>query len=252
MIQRIVTTTCTAIRGSLPVGTRLSDGRYLDLLLPPSTSEPRQTEARGMIYGDEAQGDVEERVGDARPRRRGMTKAERTDLSRLIRRREALMKRMADERGKVLLAEFERQCATIHSWDDDVTWKAAHAAADEAVREAEAQVTRRCRDLGIPPEFAPSLRLEWYGRGENAAKERRSELRRVAEAQIDARVAHAKVAIEQQSVQLQTEIVAGGLASATAKAFLERMPTVEAMLPPLTVPEIRALLPGAGDHEDTE
>ncbi len=180
----------------------------------------------------------------------GMTKTERADLSRLIRRREALMKRMADERGAVLLAEFERQSAAIYAYDDDSTWKAAHAAADEAVREAQAQVARRCRELGIPPEFAPHLELSWYDRGQNAVAQRRAELRRVAKTQIDARVAGAKVTIEQQSVELQTEIVAGSLTSATAKAFLGRMPTVEAMIPSLTIPEIRALLPHAEGADD--
>ena len=67
-----------------------------------------------------------------------------------------------------------------------------------------------------------------------------AELRRVAKAKLDAGAKAAKVEIERSSLRVQTELVAGGLHSADARAFLEAMPTADALLPPLTVAEIES------------
>lgn len=72
--------------------------------------------------------------------------------------------------------------------------------------------------------------VSWYGRGENASALRRGELRAVAKTRIDADARAAKVAIERSSVEMQTELVAGGLESEAARAFLPSMPTTEALM----------------------
>ena len=99
-------------------------------------------------------------------------------------------------------------------------------AAKEAEREvakAQARVAERCRELGIPKQFAPSLSLRWRNRGyDNPVKERRDELRRVAQAQIASLERQAIVKIEQASVEAQTEIALAGLTSEAARAFVER------------------------------
>lgn len=105
-----------------------------------------------------------------------MTRGERTDLAALIRRREKLMKTAAKQRALELKADFERQISHIFEYDEDETWKAAYAAAEKVVKDSEAMVMQRCRELGIPPEFAPSISVSWYGRGENALNARRIEL----------------------------------------------------------------------------
>lgn len=56
---------------------------------------------------------------------------------------------------------------------------------------------------------------------------------KLAKADVD-RVAE----IERSSLEVQTELVAGGLRSAEARAFLAAMPSAEALLPALTVAEI--------------
>ena len=99
-----------------------------------------------------------------------MTRAERTDLGALIRRREKLLKTAAKQRSAELLANFEKQISTIFSYDDDETWKAAFASAEKAVGDAKAVIAEQCRKLGIPPEFAPDLSLGWDGRGERGAR----------------------------------------------------------------------------------
>ena len=111
-----------------------------------------------------------------------MTKGERNDLAGLVRQRAKLLKAAAAQRSAELLADFERQLGTIHSYDDDETWRAATATAEQAVGAANAQIAERCQELGIPKEFAPTVRFSWYGRGENASKDRRAELRRMSSA----------------------------------------------------------------------
>ena len=52
----------------------------------------------------------------------------------------------------------------------------------------------------------------------------------VAKTRIDADAKAAKVAIERSSVEIQTELVAGGLESEAARTFLASMPTAEALM----------------------
>lgn len=169
-----------------------------------------------------------------------MTKAERTELARLVRLREKLAKADVDRLVAVQLALLEQEFISEYHLDDDQVWEDAYQAAKEAVVDANALVAQRCRELGLRPEFSPSIRYGWAGQGEQAAKSRVADLRRVAKAKLDAGAKAAKVEIERASVRVQTELVAGGLQSADARAFLETMPTAEALLPPLTVAEIEA------------
>lgn len=111
-----------------------------------------------------------------------MTKSEHEDLGKLIRNREAVMKAGAAQRSAELLGEFERQLASIYTYDQDLIWKEAV----EAVDETEAQIAARCEELGIPARFALSISLSWRGRGESAVAARRSELRNVAKSRIEA------------------------------------------------------------------
>jgi len=162
-----------------------------------------------------------------------MTRREREDLAKLVRRREQVAKSAAVQRSAELLADFEQQIASIYSYDDDATWRTLHEAAQHAVNEADAQVAERCRELGIPARFRPGLNVNWYGRGENATSGRRAELRKTATTRIAALEKQARTEIERQSVEIQTQLVAGGLESSAARAFLESMPTPEALMPTL-------------------
>jgi hypothetical protein len=171
-----------------------------------------------------------------------MTKAERDELVKLVKLRERVAKAEAVQRSAELLAEFERQLASVYSFDDDV-WREAHAAVSEARKKANAMIAERCRELGIPERFQPEIHSAWYGRGENASKERRAELRKVAVTRIDALAKAAKATIEHESLKLHTELVAGALESGEARAFLDALPTIEVLMPSLTVAEIESTTP---------
>jgi hypothetical protein len=177
-----------------------------------------------------------------------MTRAETSDLLRLVRQRERLAKTTAAQRSAELLADFEKQLGSSYSYDSDETWKAAAEAANKAVAEAQAIIAERCQELGIPKEFAPGLSCAWYGRGQNACKTRRAELRKMAGTRIAAIEKAARTEIERMSLEAQTAIVAHGLQSDAAKAFLEKMPPIAELMPTVRVSAIEAMISAGNDH----
>jgi hypothetical protein len=145
-----------------------------------------------------------------------------------------------------LPADFEAQLAAEYAWDDDEIWAEAHQIADDAIADGNARVAERCRELGIPPRFAPSLEYHWFRRGQNASKQRREELRKVARTRLDAMTKGAQLQIDRAALDVQTYLVSEGLETDAARRFLESgLSTVESLMPPLAVPEIEKLL-GSG------
>ena len=109
-----------------------------------------------------------------------MTKGEREDLQRLIRQREKALKSAARQRSSDLIAEFENALGAQFSFDNDQTWAEVAKLAKQEMERANARVAARAAELGVPKTFAPSLEHYWLNRGENASKERRVELRKMA------------------------------------------------------------------------
>jgi hypothetical protein len=167
-----------------------------------------------------------------------MTKGDREALIRHLRRREAVAKTDAQRVASERLADVEQQLASIYQ-EDDEHWRTVTAEARRAVAAADAELARRCRELGIPEQFRPSLHLAWEGRGENWNKERRAELRRVAQTRIEAMRQEALATIARQSVAAEGAILTHGLESEAGRAILERLPTVEQLVPALDVGTIQ-------------
>jgi hypothetical protein len=167
-----------------------------------------------------------------------MTKTEHERLSRLIRQHVTLTKAGAKERVATLKADFEQQLDTRYSYDTDEVWNEAVKVADKAVDEANEKIAERCRKLGIPKQFAPSMTSRWWDRGRNSVKEERAEMRRVAYTRLDALAQSAVLAVEKEALRLQTELTAGSLDSADAKAFLGRLPAIEKLMPALNLKEL--------------
>lgn len=166
-----------------------------------------------------------------------MTKGERDVLTRLVRQRARVAKSGVEGRQAELLAEVEEQLAATYRFDHDA-WREVMADAEQAVKDADEILAKRCADLGIRHEFRPTLHVTWYGRGENASKERRVELRKVAQTKIAALGKTAKHSIDVDALERETALVAGALTSDEAKAVLAAMPTLQALMPPLALAEI--------------
>jgi hypothetical protein len=170
-----------------------------------------------------------------------MTKGERVELGQLIRKRERVMKSYAAERAAQMLAEFDRQSAQIFAFDDDQVWAKATDEAKRMVDKSNKVIADRCRELGIPEEFAPSLTFGWEERGQNQVAGRRSELRRMAVSKISAIEAETITKIERLSLTAQTEVLAHGMESDAAKSFLENMPALETLMPSLDAAALKTL-----------
>lgn len=171
-----------------------------------------------------------------------MTRADRETLIKIARQRERVAKSEAKERAARLLADFEQQMDRRYSYDENEVWEKATKAAEAAVKQAKEAIAQECERLGIPKQFAPGLSLGWYGRGRNAAKSERVEMRRVAQREVESIEKAARAAIERQSVDTQEKIMVGGLTTDAARVFLEAMPTAESLMPSLTLERVETLL----------
>jgi hypothetical protein len=183
----------------------------------------------------------DEVVEHRRTKESGMTmsKAEREDLQRLVRQREKVLKSAAKQRSADLIADFENQMGQQYAFDQDEVWREAVERAKPLVDKAQLQIERRCAELGIPNEFAPSISLRWSGRGYgNVLDKRRDELRRMAETQIRAIEAKAITQIEMSCLKAQEQIALAGIGSGAARQFIDNLPSVEKLMPALTFTEV--------------
>ena len=169
-----------------------------------------------------------------------MTKAERLELGKVVRLRAKVAKDDAEAQGRRLLADFEAQLAARYP-ENNPAWAEITATAKRAVEDADAQIAQLCRNFGIPEEFRPGLNCYWHNRGENAEKQRRAELRAVAQREVAARVQTAKVTIDRQAAALLSDLAAHGLETEHAKAFLEQLPSVDDLIPRLGLSEVETL-----------
>jgi hypothetical protein len=168
-----------------------------------------------------------------------MSRSEREDLQRLVRQRERVLKSAAKQRSAELIADFENQMGQQYAFDQDAIWEQAVKGVEPLVAKAQAQIADRCRELGIPRQFAPNIDLAWHARGyDNSLERRRRELRTMAKTQIAAIEAKAVTEIEVNCLEAQTALALAGLTSEAARTFVERLPTVEQLMPRLSFQEI--------------
>jgi hypothetical protein len=177
-----------------------------------------------------------------------MRKGEREELAKHARQRAALARKMAEQRAAELRADAERQLATMYQ-DEDERFRDLTATAKAACRKADETLAKRCRELGIPEEMRPSINYYFSSRGENSVPARRTELRRVLMSRVEAMTREAYVRIEAGALEAQTMLLRDGLESAQAHAFLDAMPTIEALMPKIDVVQLTHAA-WAGPDED--
>jgi hypothetical protein len=183
-----------------------------------------------------------------------VNKSEREELASVARLRARVARKAVDARKAELLADAEAQLSAKYEFDEKV-WADITRQAEEAVKAADEQIAQICRDKGVPENFRPTLHLGWFSRGENASKERRAELRKRAQTRIEALAVKAAAAIEAKEAEVRTRLIAGGLESNEAKAFLESIPTPTQLMPPIAIGDLDGskVLPRAlayGDEDE--
>jgi hypothetical protein len=177
-----------------------------------------------------------------------MTKAERMELGKVARMNGTVAKRDLEAAGAEQLAIIEAQLATRYASDHAIVQDLV-ARAREQVAQCDAELAERCRKLGVPETFAPSIHVEYYARGENADKVRRAELRKAAEAAVDANLQRGKVKIDREVARICTELVSEGLTTEKARAFLASMPSIDELMPKLSLPQLEQTKTKLNDEE---
>lgn len=163
-----------------------------------------------------------------------MNKAERLELTKIVRARARIAKDDVNARQAQILADAEAALAKRFN-EDDAAWKELTAEARQYMAEVQAKIEAKCAELGVPATFRPYAFMSWLSRGENADPKRRAELRKVVQAQAEASARAARLEIDRQSVGFQEQLMAGSLESDAAKAFLESLPTPEELMPALSM-----------------
>ena len=166
------------------------------------------------------------------------TRAECEDVLRIARLREKVAKSEARRRSSELKADFEAKLAASYSFDQSAVWAEAKRQAELVAKEMDERIAQECEKLSIPQKFRPGISVCWYGRGENASRERRVELRKVADTRIAALEKRAFEEIERHNLDFQTKVLVVGLASPEAQQLLAQMPTAEMLMPPISMQDV--------------
>jgi hypothetical protein len=169
----------------------------------------------------------------------GMSKGERDELIKITRERGRVAKARVEAVKAELIADVEKKLSEQFSYRDEM-WSEGVKIAEQAVADANAQIARVCDQRGVPKEFRPSVDLGWSARGANADPRRRAELRKLADARIDAIGKQAKLTIEAEIADTVANLLAGGLTSAAAQEYLAKMPDPRSLMPPIEVADLEA------------
>lgn len=167
-----------------------------------------------------------------------LTRAERSDLQKVARMRARVARNGIDALKAQRLMQFEQELAARYDFDDSA-WSELTTEAERMVREADAEIARRCEQLGIPKDFRPGLSIGWYSAGKNADEKVRAELRRLAKVELDAAGKSAKQEIDRAELEVVTEIIAVDMRPAAAE-LLANMPSVEQLIPTLDLDALEA------------
>jgi len=86
-----------------------------------------------------------------------MTKSERDSLAKLVRARAKVAKNEIESHAAWIMATVEAQLAARYP-ENHPAWAEVTEHANRAVAEANDHIAQRCRELGIPERFRPSIK----------------------------------------------------------------------------------------------
>lgn len=159
-----------------------------------------------------------------------ITKGERAELRSLIRQRFKVLRADVEARRAELEAELEERITARFS-DEDKQWSDAMFLIKEAAREANRQANDILRGLNFEQMDASRDFEIVAARDIRQPKAERNVLRTNGSKRINAQVRNAQLQLDRQEADLLTRLVAHGLDSEDARAFLGEIPTVSALVP---------------------
>jgi hypothetical protein len=163
-----------------------------------------------------------------------MTRHEIEDAQRYLRQHEKAQLALADYVKAEKLARFEKHLARKFSFDHSEKWAAIYRDVHDRVDVLNAEIAEDCyREYGTPKEFAPSIPIGWFERGENDSKKRREELRRAAQAQAEADKRKAIAEYKAKNLEAQAYLALAGATTEEARRFIESVPPLASLIPEL-------------------
>lgn len=159
-----------------------------------------------------------------------ITKGERTELRSLIRQRFKVLRAEVEARRAELAAELEERI-TAKFAEEDKQWSDAMFLIGEATREANRKANDILRGLNIDAMDTSREYDVVNFRGVAKPTAERNVLLRNGTKRIEAQVKGALLQLDGQEADLLTRLVANGLESDEARAFLGEIPTVSALVP---------------------
>jgi hypothetical protein len=171
-----------------------------------------------------------------------MTGRERSDLQSLAKMNARVSKADVDAVVADRVADFER--GLQREWSaQELQVQDLMTEVNERVQAINDEITRRCDDLDIRPELRPQMLAGLMTR-RHLSKDRETELRRLARAELEAAGKRAKVEIDRQTASICGEIVASGLSSSEAHAMLGRVETPQQLVPEVSMRELESRFGG--------
>ncbi len=170
-----------------------------------------------------------------------MTKAERTELVRLLRARFKMLRADVTAREAELIAELDEQI--------DADFAAGQKVFDDAMFElrlAVDEANRKANDIGrrLWGERWPTKTDQDIVRAQpipNPGVEERRRRKSAGSSEIESRVKKALMELNRQEITLLTELTVGALETAEAKGFFDRLPSVTELVPAYRMREIGGL-----------
>ena len=159
-----------------------------------------------------------------------ITKTERAELAGLIKRRFKVLRADVEARRAELEAELEERI-TVRFAEEDKRWSDAMFLIQEAAREANRKANDILRGLDIDSYDSSREYAVVTARAIRQPKAERNVLRVNGVKRISAQVKGALLQLDRQEADLLTRLVATGLESEEARAFLGEIPTVSALVP---------------------
>jgi hypothetical protein len=167
-----------------------------------------------------------------------LSKSDRDALIQIAKERARQGDREIDARRKVLIALVLDQVTAEYSARDEL-WAGAIAEIEEMEAKVNAQIRDTLARWGIPAKHAPRHIGGWLPRSsEYADRNRRAELTKLAEARLDGIIAQAKAKSQAGWLDIRERLITEGLDSDEARSLVAAMPTVEQLLPPLTIEDL--------------
>lgn len=159
-----------------------------------------------------------------------ITKSERAELRSLIRQRFKVLRSEVEARRAELAAELEQRIVDKFSAEDKL-WADGMYLIEEAVREANRKANDVIRGLDIDALDTSREYQIVYTKLPSKPQAERNVLRTNGARRIEAQVKSALLQLDSQEADLLTRLVATGLESDDARAFLGEIPTVSSLVP---------------------